>query len=108
MSKRKRESSSGAGGGADEDFFGAPSSAAAPKKGAGSKRTSGRLKTLSQSFRTLDEETRRSILKARLDALEADNHGEEGAGGLGDDEEFYVDDEGVSSEGERESGRDHF
>jgi hypothetical protein len=91
MSKRKREAD---GGGDDGDFFG-PSSSAPAKKGGG-KRSSGRLKTLGSAFRTLDEETRRSILKARLDALEADNHGEE-AGGLGDDEEFYVDDEGVSA-----------
>jgi len=56
----------------------------------------GRLKTLSQSFRQLDEDTRRSIQKARVDALESDNHGEDAGAGLGDDDEFYVDDEGVS------------
>ena len=55
----------------------------------------GRIKTLTQSFRVVDEDTRRSIQKARLDALESDNHGDEGQGGIADDDEFYVDDDGV-------------
>ncbi|CAM9958225.1 unnamed protein product [Phaeothamnion confervicola] len=55
------------------------------------KRASGRQTVLSKVMRVVDEETRKQVRSARLDALEADNYAEEAAE-AGDDD-FVLEDE---------------
>ncbi|POM74018.1 Ca2 :Cation Antiporter (CaCA) Family [Phytophthora palmivora] len=65
------------------------------------KRLSGRTHKLSAAMRRVDDDTRNEVRNARLDALEADNFGEDADDGDGtqDGDEAYVDEEegGVSA-----------
>ncbi|TMW65143.1 hypothetical protein Poli38472_009310 [Pythium oligandrum] len=65
------------------------------RRNAKKKRFSGRTVKLSKAMKHVDEETRAIVRNARLDALEADNYGEDEALGEGDDgqDDLYVDDE---------------
>ncbi|DBA02085.1 TPA: hypothetical protein N0F65_011152 [Lagenidium giganteum] len=58
------------------------------------KRYSGRTMKLSKAMRHVDDETRAIVRNARLDALEADNYGEDGgADNDQDGDDLYVDDD---------------
>lgn len=58
----------------------------------------GRVRSLSQTVRVVDEETRTAARTIRLEILEADNYGDDALGAAADDdEEFYVDDEAVGA-----------
>ncbi|KAL3674487.1 hypothetical protein V7S43_000435 [Phytophthora oleae] len=62
---------------------------------AAKKRLSGRTHKLSAAMRRVDDDTRNEVRNARLDALEADNFGEDADEGNGtqDGDEAYVDEE---------------
>ncbi|CAN0363103.1 unnamed protein product [Pylaiella littoralis] len=65
------------------------------------KRASGRTVVLSKSMRVVDEETRKQVKDARLEALEADNYTEDQGGDQ--DDEFALDED--DDRGDRQRGR---
>ncbi|KAE8906203.1 hypothetical protein PF005_g21431 [Phytophthora fragariae] len=71
------------------------------------KRLSGRTHRLSAAMRRVDDDTRNEVRNARLDALEADNFGEDADEGDGtqDGDETYVDEE-EGGAGTAASGRE--
>ncbi|KAL4155022.1 hypothetical protein PRNP1_007136 [Phytophthora ramorum] len=71
------------------------SSAAGGRHTAAKKRLSGRTHKLSAAMRRVDDDTRNEVHNARLDALEADNFGEDADEGdeAQDGDEAYVDEE---------------
>ena len=71
--------------------------AATQAKKKGGKRTSGRTTVLSKAMGKVDEETRREVRDARLEALEADNYVENAEE---EADEAYVDSEVRLGEGE--------
>ncbi|KAL7678566.1 putative Rab-GTPase-TBC domain, calponin domain, Zinc finger, HIT-type, CH domain superfamily [Plasmopara halstedii] len=70
-------------------------SATGGRHAATKKRLSGRTHKLSVAMRHVDDETRNEVRSARLDALEADNFGEDIEDGVGtqDGDETYIDEE---------------
>lgn len=92
MSKRNRS--------AWDEAMGLAGAAATQTKKKSGKRTSGRTTVLSKAMGKVDEETRREVRDARLEALEADNYVENAEE---EPDEAYVDSE-VRLGGER--GRD--
>ena len=82
MSKKNRS--------AWDEAMGLAGAASKQNKKKSTKRSSGRTAVLSKAMRVVDEETRREVRNARLDALEADNYVENAEE---EDDEAYVDSE---------------
>ncbi|KAG7376949.1 Zinc finger HIT domain-containing protein 1 [Phytophthora boehmeriae] len=86
----------------------ARASAAGGRPHGAKKRLSGRTHRLSAAMRRVDDETRVEVRNARLDALEADNFGEDaddGDGAAGDDAYVDEEDSGAVSGAGRDSNR---